>query len=235
MKIALFGATGKMGRAITKNAHEAEIFPFSPSSVDDYISMANHLEADVAIDVSSPDAIELHISTCMNRSIPLVIGTTGFGPDHYDTINEAAKEIPIFQASNFSIGIALLKSMLKNLSRYSGDAFIDIIEKHAACKEDSPSGTALELAQLFTDKKVHPTQCPRNPEDLHIHSIRSNGYTFDHDVRFSFGAEELTLSHTVFNREVFAKGALQAAAFLKDQPPGRYNMEDLVSSIEVTQ
>jgi len=232
MKIALFGATGNMGKAIIKIAKEAEIVPFSPSSLENYMRAARNLESDVAIDVSSPDAIELHLSICQNKKIPLVIGTTGIGPDHQDAIIEASKVIPIFQASNFSFGIALMKSMLHTISKYSEDAYIDIIEKHPSTKEDHPSGTALEIASIFESKELGKPSGPRDRENLHIHSIRSNKYAFNHDIRFSFGAEELAISHTCYSRVVYAKGAFKAATFLVNQPCGLYNMDDLIAHIE---
>ena len=233
MRIALFGATGRMGQAITHLAKHDDIIPFSPSSLDDYIHEAKRLEADVAIDVSDVDAIELHLSTCVNRNIPLVIGTTGLGPDHIDAIEEASQSIPVFRASNFSLGIALLKSMLTHISNYMEGAYVDIIEKHAATKKDAPSGTAIELAQIFTSKEVSSEAAPRETDHIHINSIRSSGYSFNHDVLISYGAEELKLGHTCYNRHVFADGALQAAHFLKEQTPGLYTMDDLIKHVKV--
>lgn len=235
MEIALFGATGKMGKSIIQVALHDTIVPFSPSSIDNYMRAARALKADVAIDVSSPDAIELHLSACLKHHIPLVIGTTGLGPDHMDAIKEASMRLPIFLSSNFSIGIAMMKTMLEHLVKYSESAYVDIIEKHGACKNDAPSGTSLELAALFADKSIQNTTPPRSCDHIHIHSIRSTPHRFTHRVQFSFGAEELSLSHTCYDRSVFAQGALKAAEFLVNQKNGLYNMEDLIAYFEVKQ
>ncbi len=235
MKIALFGATGKMGRSIREEGSKYEIIPFSPSSVDDYIETAQGLDADVAIDVSSPDALELHLGTCQGRQIPLVIGTTGLTPDLLEAVTRTSKVIPIFLAANFSLGVAIMKAMLRHLGEYSKDAYIDIIEKHPATKRDLPSGTALELADYFNGKKEMGDKVgPRNSEALHIHSIRSGDHTFSHEFHFTFGAEELVLTHRAYDRGVYAQGALKAAAFLTQCKPGLYTMEDLINSMEST-
>ena len=149
---------------------------------------------------------------CLAKSIPLVIGTTGHSFLELDLIEKASLEIPIFKAANFSVGIATLKAMHSLLK--TPPLFFDIIEKHPASKKDAPSGTALELAHLFQDAKIH--------------SIRSHNFEFSHECLLSFGSEEICIRHTSFNREPFAKGALKAAKFLVNMPKGLYNMEHLI-------
>ncbi|MCF7851970.1 MAG: hypothetical protein K9M07_01875 [Simkaniaceae bacterium] len=233
MIIALFGSTGNMGSAIRAIATDESLLPFSYSKCDDYSKSIASIEADVAIDVSSFKSLHRHIETCVNHKIPLVIGTTGLSPEHFTLMQEASLHIPLFYASNFSLKIAWIKDFLKQCPL--DEAYIDIIESHPANKKDAPSGTALDLASAMSQKTYQrELQSLRSKQDLYIHSIRSHSHTFSHEVRLAFDLEELRISHLSFDRRVFAKGALQAAAFLRQQNRGLYNMDHLIAHLKET-
>ncbi len=197
IKIGLIGASGKFGRAI------AALHPIIPIT---RTTPRNPLDCDVLIDVSSHTALSENLAA--NK--PIVIGTTG----HLDfaPIEGAAKHLPIFYASNFSLGMALFRKCAAEIARcFSSD--IDLIEMHHSEKKDAPSGTALHLARLI----------PR----ARIHSIRSGNISGEHILIFNNREERLSISHQVHSREAFARGALAAAHFLIGKPPGLYGMDNL--------
>jgi len=194
MKIGLFGASGKMGQEIQK-----------------LISIYPTYEAAVIVDFSSHLATQKHLSFCLEKKVPLVIGTTGHSLEEMKLIEEASKELPIFIAANFSLGIAYMKAMLNLIKKPN---YVDIIEQHPASKKDTPSGTALELSKEIGSKNIH--------------SIRSHSHIFSHECKIAFEEEEISIKHTAFNRAPFARGAIEAAKFLVKMPNGLYNMKDLI-------
>lgn len=199
IKIGLIGAGGRLGKAI---ADLNEVNPITRST------SRKDLDCDVLIDVSSPAALIENLSA----DKPIVIGTTG----HLDLspIHEAAKRLPIFYAPNFSLGIALMRKVAAEISRnFPSD--IDLIETHHSQKKDAPSGTALMLAKIAPNIKIH--------------SIRSGKVVGQHTMIFETAEERITLSHETHSREAYARGALAAAHFLIGKPPGLYSMDNLFS------
>ena len=199
-KIGLIGASGLLGKTIQTLA---PVFPISKETP------RTSLPCDVLIDVSTAHALLENLSA----HLPIVIGTTG----HTDLtpIEKAAEEIPVFYASNFSLGAMLLKKMAEMLlKKFPAD--IDIIETHHKGKKDSPSGTALELKKKLPNGNVH--------------SIRSGQVFGEPTVIFNSPEEKLTLTHQAHSRLAFAKGALLAAQYIVDKPPGLYTMDNLFSN-----
>jgi 4-hydroxy-tetrahydrodipicolinate reductase len=197
IKIGLIGAGGRMGKAIS-SLHA--VIPITRTT-----SRAS-LDCDILIDVSSHQALRENLSA--NK--PIVIGTTG----HLDfaPIQEAARYLPIFYAPNFSLGAALLNKLATLAAQYF-PSDIDIIETHHTQKKDAPSGFALLLA--------------KNLPNPRIHSIRSGKIIGEHTVLFNTAEERITLTHEAHTRDVFAQGALAAARFLLNKPPGLYTMDNL--------
>ena len=200
IKIGVIGAQGRLGRAI---AALAPVMPVARTT------KRTGLNCDVLIDVSSPEALLENLSA--NK--PIVIGTTG----HLDftPIEQAAKNVPVFYAPNFSLGIALLRKLALEIAA-SFPSDIDLIETHHKKKKDAPSGTALQLAKLLPG--------------VQIHSIRSGSIIGEHTLIFNNGLESLTLSHETHSRDAYARGALAAARFLIGKPSGLYTMDNLLSS-----
>lgn len=197
IKIGLIGAQGRLGKAIAALQPVLPIARSTPRS---------SLDCDVLIDASSPAALLENLSA--NK--PIVIGTTG----HLDftPIEQASKRLPIFYSPNFSIGIALLRKIGAEVARrFPSD--IDLIETHHAQKKDTPSGTALQLARIAPN--------------IRIHSLRSGKVIGEHTLIFNTAEERITLSHETHSREAYARGALAAAHFLAGKPPGLYGMDNL--------
>lgn len=248
LNIILHGCNGKMGKTlqdiiskeadmsvlagIDKSIHEPVPFKLYMSPLD------CEIRADVVIDFSYHDAIKDLLEYCVKYKTPVVIATTALGEDVLELMREASQVIPVFNTSNMSIGINVLSRMLKMGAPVFEDDFnVEIIEKHHNKKLDSPSGTALLLADSInaacTGKKDYIYgRHSKNDEckitDLGIHSIRGGTIPGEHTVIFAGPDEVIELTHTVYSKNVFARGALRAAKFLVTKKCGLYSMEDMV-------
>lgn len=229
--ISVFGAAGKMGSRIIKQAsHDLELKVIAGTARagaanDLGIPLFTHpdealIGCDVAIDFSSKEAIRLHLTAAINAKKALVIGTTGHMQAELDAIADAAKFIPILYSPNFSFGVALFLDAAARFSKaLQGTCTVDIIETHHIHKKDCPSGTALAIADAIGN--------PRDNEKVAICSIRRDEVVGEHSVIFECGDEQIELKHTAHSRDAFAKGALMAAKFLAKQSPGLYSLKDL--------
>jgi len=184
---------------------------------DTSLSLKNDLDtADVAIDFSSHAALPLLLEQCTQHKKPVVVGTTGHPPENMKLLQEMSQQIPILFSPNFSLGMAICLEAARHISqRLQTLCQIEIIEAHHQTKKDKPSGAALKLAQAVSDKEIP------------IHSIRAGDIIGDHTVVFVLAGERIELKHQAQSREVFARGALLAAQFVKNQPPGLYSIKDL--------
>jgi 4-hydroxy-tetrahydrodipicolinate reductase len=211
IKILLIGAEGKLGKKILEKERAVEgveIFRLigSPrSTLPSLITKELLSSIDIALDVSTPKALEENLSKIVDGKTPLVIGSTGHSKEQIERIQEASTSIPILITPNFSPGIAYIQSILKNapIGKYK------IEESHRAEKKDAPSGTAHSLAALL----------PHPPE---IHSIREGDIIGEHKILISLPYEEIEIRHTALSRDLFAIGALKACHFLCNKPPGVY-------------
>jgi len=204
--VYVHGAQGQMGQTITALVEN-----------DSALSMQAHLEnADVAIDFSSHTALADLLNKCVQLKKPLVVGTTGHSPENHQLLQEMSQQIPIIFSPNFSLGVAVTLEAAKLISQQlKGLCQIEIIEAHHQTKKDKPSGTALKLAEVVSDKEIA------------IHSIRAGDIIGDHMVVFVLDGERIELKHQAHSRKAFARGALLAAKFLKTKPPGLYSVKDL--------
>ena len=154
---------------------------------------------------------------------PLVSGTTGLSIEQLDTLHEYSGKAPVFYAENMSYGIAVLSELAATAgAMMGGSAEVEIVEAHHRGKKDAPSGTALSLARAVTGRSGDGLG------DVVIHSIRAGGIPGDHQIVFATDEEVLTLSHRALSRQVFARGAILAAKYVRDLDPGFYRMPDLV-------
>jgi 4-hydroxy-tetrahydrodipicolinate reductase len=197
-------------------------------------------QADVAIDFSDPRATQSNLTACRLARKPLLIGTTGFAADLAAAFDAAAKDIPLLVAPNTSVGVTLLIELVRQAARALPAQFdIEIVEAHHRMKRDAPSGTALALGQAAADGRNQPFDKPgaavrtggtaRQGGEIGFAVVRGGDIVGEHAVLFAGIGENLTLSHRVTDRAIFARGALQAAAWLVSQSPGRYFMRDLVN------
>ncbi|MEX0885015.1 MAG: 4-hydroxy-tetrahydrodipicolinate reductase [Phycisphaeraceae bacterium] len=193
----------------------------------------------VVIDFTHPDALRQLLGRARDAGVALVIGTTGLGDDDHAQLDAAADDIPVLQAPNMSLGVNLLFSLASQVARQLGDDYdIEILEAHHRHKLDAPSGTALGLAEAIcqsTGKRidqdvVHGRQGhqPRKPGEIGMHAMRLGDEVGRHTVCFAAPGEQIELAHRATTRDVFARGALRAAKWLADRPPGRYAMADVL-------
>ena len=172
-------------------------------------------------------------------NIPVVIATTGFSDDEIKIIEDYSKTIPIFKSANMSYETNLMISLVSKLAKALHNSDIEIVDVHHNQKVDSPSGTALMIADSINDTldnsmhyefNRHSKRAPRDKKEIGIHSLRGGTEVGKHSVFFFGENESLEISHTVTSRAVFANGALKAAEFIIGKSPGLYNMNDLINA-----
>ncbi len=216
-------------------AKEAYPFPVFPSASDVDVPV------DVVIDFSVPKATEEILAFCLRTKVPAVICTTALPDALIEKIDAASSTIPIFRSGNMSLGVNLMRVLLRQARLTLGDAFdIEIIETHHNRKKDAPSGTALMLADAISeaDGVKHAyvygrseKDRRREPGEIGFHSIRGGTIVGQHEVRFLGEDEEISIRHEAYSKQVFASGALRAAQFLLTKQNGLYSMEDLVAEM----
>ncbi len=246
MKILLNGALGKMGKALL-----CEIEKDTSLSVCAFVDIgyevtdASHFTkmpkedvgADIIIDFSHHSAIFEIAEYAKKYSLPAVICTTGHTESESKCIEELAKEVPVFFSANMSMGIALTVELAKRSAAVLPDADIEIIEKHHSAKLDSPSGTALMLAEAIKSVRDSLTlmlgrsgRRVREKNEVGIHAVRAGSIVGEHEVILATQHEIITISHAASSRSVFADGAINAAKWLINKPCGMYTMQSLVKS-----
>jgi len=197
---------------------------------------------DVIIDFSTPDASVELAQTCAARGGPaLVIGSTGLSPEQDAEILKAAETVAIVRSGNFSLGVNILIGLVEHaaLRLDARDWDIEITEAHHRRKVDAPSGTALMLGEAaasgrnedLDDVRAAPWDGitgPRERGKIGFSSVRAGGIIGDHTVLFASDDEVLTLSHSAIDRSLFARGAVAAAAWVRNRKPGLYDMQDVL-------
>ena len=248
IKVIINGISGKMGTVIcnvAKDFKDIDIvagidkFPKENSNIKIFSSPSEvNIDYDVLLDFSRADALKGLLDLTEKTKKPLVICSTGFSEDDLKLIDEKSKTLPLFRSANMSLGINLLNSLLKKVAPLLyGNYDIEIIEKHHNQKVDSPSGTALLLADTIKDSLKDETkyvdgregQHKREKEEIGIHAIRGGSIVGDHDVIFAGTGEVIELSHKAISRDVFAVGALKACEYMSNiKEPGLYDMNDVI-------
>jgi 4-hydroxy-tetrahydrodipicolinate reductase len=214
IRLIVHGARGRMGRRIRSLARDDARFKVVASlGRDDRIETpeGDREGCDVIVDFSSPSGAE--------RAARLLVGTTGLPRRILDVLDDAARSVPVMIAPNTSRGVVVLNHLAAEAARLLGGEFdVDVIETHHARKRDAPSGTAVNLVRIMrenADLNVGPQR---------VHSIRAGDVRGEHTVCFSGRDEQLKIFHSVASRDVFAAGALHAAAWLHGQPAGHYTV-----------
>lgn len=245
MKIILHGASGRMGKMMSEviSASEGDIAValVSPDYITDpdagtYNSISEcNTDADCIVDFSTHSATPSLLEYAAKRSIPVVIATTGHTETELDAINSAAERIPIFFASNMSLGVAVLVQIAKKAAAAFPCADIEIIEAHHNQKLDAPSGTAKTLFEAIRSVREHAWAKfgrhgleKRTKDEIGIHSIRAASIVGRHEVIIAAPGETLTLTHEAHDRSLFANGALAAAHFICAKAAGLYSMPDMI-------
>lgn len=257
--LAIVGAAGRMGQRLVALAKEdaalsvvaaieradspavgkdaGEVAGIGPIGV---LVSADLLPAPgVVIDFSAPASMRRWLEVCRDRSIPIVVGTTGLHESDHALIDQVAASIPVLQAPNMSLGVNVLLKVAGLVAQMLGDDYDkEIVELHHRFKKDAPSGTAMGIAQavlkamgkdpsaLVYDR--HGDDCVRQRGQIGMHALRVGDEVGRHTLYFAALGERLELTHTATNRDTFVRGALRAAKWLAGQKPGRYGMGDVL-------
>ena len=239
VRILLVGAKGRMGQAIVAAAEAAAAIIVA--ALDQGDDIAKGIDAcDVVVDFSHPSATNEICRTALGAGKPLVIGTTGQSKEERVLLEKASQSLPIVLSPNFSVGVnALFWLTRKTAEMLSQDFDLEIMEVHHRLKKDAPSGTAKKLAEVLCEVRkldyaknvAHGREGligERSAAEIGVHSIRGGDAVGDHTVSFIGRGERLELTHKASSREAFATGALRAARWIVDRPPGLYTMEDVI-------
>ncbi|HHW69761.1 MAG TPA: 4-hydroxy-tetrahydrodipicolinate reductase [Clostridiales bacterium] len=249
--IIIHGCNGTMGQVVANTAiSDSDInivagIDMCPQAKDNPFPTYDSLDecevgCDVIVDFSRHDAVVPMLSIAAQKKIPVVIATTGISDKDKSFIEEKSDVIPIFMASNMSVGVNLMYELIRRSATALSDDFdIEIIEKHHNQKIDSPSGTAYTMAhiinEVFSGRKHfsygrHSQNAKRSKDEIGIHAIRGGTIVGEHSVLFAGVDEILEIKHTAYSKQIFAVGALKAAKFLKAvNKPGLYDMTDMMA------
>jgi 4-hydroxy-tetrahydrodipicolinate reductase len=246
VKIALVGASGRMGRAIAAAASgtDAEVVacvdphPLAGADGPWFRELPPLAAGTVVVEFSSPAGAAEVAAACAERGAPLVSGTTGLSAAQEAALRDAAARVAVLRASNFSVGVAALRRALRAaLAAVPRTWDVEVIERHHRLKKDSPSGTALTLAdEALAARSLDRTRLrhgregvvgARPADEVGMHAVRGGTWVGDHTVLLAGEGETLELRHIAQDRAAFAHGALAAARFVASAAPGLYAMEDL--------
>ncbi|MBC9249422.1 4-hydroxy-tetrahydrodipicolinate reductase [Pseudomonas alcaligenes] len=262
-RIAVMGAAGRMGKILIEAVGQADGAQLS-AAIDRPdssligadagelaalgkigVTLAGDLNAvldqfDVLIDFTHPSVTLKNLEICRQAGKAMVIGTTGFSPEEKLLLSEAAKQIPIVFAANYSVGVNLCLKLLDTAARVLGDDVdIEIVEAHHRHKVDAPSGTALRMGEVVANALGRDLQKvavygregqtgARERETIGFATVRAGDVVGDHTVLFAADGERVEITHKASSRMTFARGAVRAALWLQSQPAGLYDMQDVL-------
>lgn len=260
LRLAINGASGRMGQSLLslldqdarfelmyavvspQSSHVgAPVFPHRDHALRYSQDWAQAPALDVIIDFSSPEAAANALQHAVANSIALVSGTTGFDHVMEGRLADAGKRIPILRAANFSVGVAVLTRLLREAAGALAGWDLEIVEAHHGRKRDAPSGTALTLGQAaasgrqttLDEHAVYSRDklgAEREQGSIGFAVVRGGDIVGEHSAMLIGKGERLELAHRATDRSIFARGALQAAAWLAGQPAGAWALDDAISS-----
>jgi 4-hydroxy-tetrahydrodipicolinate reductase len=255
VNIIVNGILGRMGRAVCDAAAEtadmrvvcgvdaaagsSRVVATGGGDVPAFESWdAVDIAADAIIDFSHYTAVPVLLRYAAANTLPVVVCTTGLGENERNVLRDAARSVPVFNSANMSLGIGVVKSMAQLAApALERDFNVEIIEEHHNKKKDSPSGTAIMLADAINEKcgtrKDYVYGRPGKSDevkitDLGIHAVRGGTIPGKHTILFAGPGETIEITHTAYTRNIFALGAIKAARYLTGKQPGLYTMDDLV-------
>ena len=255
MKIAIAGATGRMGSALIEGVLKDGALTLAAAlEVPGHAALGKALggvalradvegavaACDTLIDFTRPAGALTHLEACVRAGKTMVIGTTGFSAADLATIDAAAKRIAVMMAPNFAVGVNVLFRLAGDAARALGDDFdVEIVEAHHRHKVDAPSGTALKLGEVVAAAlgrkldavAVHGREGDtgaRERKAIGFHAIRGGDIVGEHTVIFAGEGERVELTIRSQSRMTYALGALRAAKWLRGKPPGLYDMADVL-------
>jgi 4-hydroxy-tetrahydrodipicolinate reductase len=253
-RVAIIGAAGRMGRELCRAALETDGIEliggtegpeapglgvdlgelFGTGKLDIALTEDPPEEAEVLIEFTVPEATVGHLS----YRKPMVIGTTGFSEEQLAQVKEASKDVPIVLAPNMSVGVNLLREVVRELSGKLVGYDVEVIETHHRYKKDAPSGTALLLARAAAEGRGQDLDeivvygregvAPREEGEIGVHALRGGAVVGEHRLIFYSEGEEVEVVHRALSRRTFADGAMRAAKFIAAAKPGLYSMHDML-------
>lgn len=260
IRVAVNGASGRMGTALCGllatdprfTLLRAVVSPQSPSlgapvpveggQALRYVTGWDAApDLDVVIDFSSPAGLGAALGHCLQARVALVAGSTGYDAATDQRLHSAAGRIALLRAANFSLGVAVMRRLLREAAAALPDWDVEIVEAHHRGKRDAPSGTALALGEAVREGRG--TGCDAAPYVFNrqmldavrvqgaigMSSVRGGDVVGEHTAMLMAAGERLELVHRVTDRTVFARGALHAAYWLGAQPPGLWGLEDVLA------
>jgi 4-hydroxy-tetrahydrodipicolinate reductase len=258
IRLAISGASGRMGHALLAllrqdrrfelmravvsagSAHDGTpVFAELPASLRYAHGWSAAPAVDVVIDFSGPDGLASALAYCVAHGVALVIGTTGIDDALQARIADAEKHIPVLRAANFSLGVAVLARLLREAAAALPEWDLEIVEAHHHRKEDAPSGTALALGHAAAEARgttlakdgVYVREGrpgARRHGSIGFAVVRGGDVVGEHTALLLGQGERVELSHRATDRSIFARGALEAAAWLAGRKPGAYAIDDLL-------
>lgn len=248
INVLISGALGRMGKKVFESCENSPavkavcgvdiVENFSNPDFPVYSSFNLVKEKiDVVVDFSSPLNLDNILSYCLSNGIPAVLCATGYKDEHVEKVNRASEKIAVFRSGNMSLGVNVLIDLVKKAAAALEGFDVEIIEKHHNQKVDSPSGTALMLADGVKDVQTEKYYTygregivgKRDKNEIGIHAVRGGNIVGEHDVIFAGNFETITISHQATDRSVFAEGAVKAIIYIKDKKNGLYNMKDVIN------
>lgn len=232
------GARGRMGQALLAAAAEAGLPVAAALDAGDNLEAALP-SAGVIIDFSAHGATRAVIDAAVRGARPLVIGTTGHSAAEKRALASMAARVPCVWAGNFSVGVNLLFALTRRAAAVLGDDYdAELVEMHHRFKQDAPSGTAARLLEIILEERGRDEHALRHGRhgitgarprgEIGVHALRGGDVVGDHTVVFAALGERLELVHKASDRAIFARGAIRAARWVVSQPPGLYDMQDVL-------
>jgi 4-hydroxy-tetrahydrodipicolinate reductase len=237
LNIAICGAEGRMGTSLQSVLEARGGLKFAGGFYRDSDALDDSV--DLVIDFSSPAGCMSALQAALEAEVPFVTGTTGLSDQQDRQLREAGSSIPVLLASNFSVGINILTGLVEQAAEAAEDFDIEIFEAHHRKKVDAPSGTALSLGEAAAGARDLELEevaqwgrkgdvGVRDDETIGFQVVRGGSIVGEHTVMLCGDDERLELTHRAEDRSIFAKGALRASAWLVEQPPGFYDMRDVL-------
>jgi 4-hydroxy-tetrahydrodipicolinate reductase len=240
LRLLVNGSQGRMGQAIIAcaRADSAVQVTGEIDAGDDFESALRN--CDVVIDFSHHAATGAVSEKCAASGKRLVVGTTGQDEQELSRVRASAEQIAIVCSPNFSVGVNALFWLTRKAAEILGRDFdLEVVEMHHRLKKDAPSGTAKRLAQILADARQLSYEADarhgragivgeRTAGEIGVHAVRGGDVVGDHTVIFAANGERLELTHKASSRETFARGAIRAARWAATQPPGFYDMQDVL-------
>lgn len=240
MKVAVMGASGRMGKMLIEAVEAADDFTLHVTLDKGDDVRAGLAGADVMIDFTRPEATLAHLAVCAELGVKAVVGTTGFDEAQKAEIARFAERTAVVFAPNMSVGVNVVLKLLDLAARAMNEGFdIEIVEAHHRMKVDAPSGTALQMGQVVADALGRDLKAcavygregvtgVRDPSTIGFATVRGGDIIGDHTVLFAGMGERIEVSHKASNRSIYAQGSLRAARFLAGQRTGLFGMSDVL-------